>query len=121
MVLKKNLDVQYTIGIAEGVPTFFISVGEDFHDGDLEGFLDIINFLSGENAPPQVLTTSYGQNEYTISRKLASYASNSVEIPHLTNNPVVQYFMQFLCGSRRARCHHPLLIRRRRCGRFTRQ
>lgn len=59
------------MGIASGVPTFFISVGDQFQDGDLEGFLDIINFLSGESAPPQVLTTSYGQDENTISRALA--------------------------------------------------
>ena len=59
------------MGVATEVPTFFISVGEDFHDGALEGFLDIINFLLGEDSPPQVLTTSYGQNENTISRALA--------------------------------------------------
>ncbi|KAI0261766.1 subtilisin-like protein [Gloeopeniophorella convolvens] len=75
--LEANLDVQYTIGIASNVPTFFISVGEDFQDGDLEGFLDIVNFLSGENAPPQVLTTSYGQDESTISRSLANTLCNA--------------------------------------------
>lgn len=71
--IEANLDVQYTIGVATGVPTFFISVGENFQDGDLEGFLDIINFLLNESNPPHVLTTSYGQNENTISRSLAKY------------------------------------------------
>ena len=71
----QNLDIQYTVGLATGVPTIFISVGEDFQDGDLEGFLDIINFLLAEDTPPQVLTTSYGQNENTISRNLAKYVS----------------------------------------------
>ncbi|KAI0355217.1 family S53 protease [Trametes cingulata] len=75
--VEANLDIQYTIGVATGVPTFFISVGDDFQDGDLEGFLDIINFLLGENAPPQVLTTSYGQNENTISRNLANNLCNA--------------------------------------------
>ena len=51
----------------------FISVGDNFQDGDLEGFLDIVNFLLDEDAPPQVMTTSYGQNENTISRALAEY------------------------------------------------
>ena len=69
--VEANLDTQYTIGIASGVPTFFISVGERFQDGNLEGFLDIINFLLGESNPPHVLTTSYGQNENTISSNLA--------------------------------------------------
>ena len=70
-MLPQNLDIQYTVGLATGVPIDFISVGEDFQDGDLEGFLDIINFLLGETAPPQVLTTSYGQNENTVSRAMA--------------------------------------------------
>ena len=71
--LFQNLDIQYTVGIASGVPTTFISVGESFQDGDLEGFLDIINFLLSESNPPQVLTTSYGQNENTVSRAMAKY------------------------------------------------
>ena len=69
----QNLDIQYTVGLASGVPTTFISVGNDFQDGDLEGFLDIINFLLNESNPPQVLTTSYGEDESDISRSLAKY------------------------------------------------
>ncbi|THH04062.1 hypothetical protein EW145_g5800 [Phellinidium pouzarii] len=75
--VEANLDTQYTVGIASGVPTVFISVGDDFHDGNLEGFLDIINFLLGESDPPHVLTTSYGQNENTISRSLATQLCNA--------------------------------------------
>ncbi|KAH9059257.1 subtilisin-like protein [Lactarius vividus] len=75
--IEADLDVQYTIGLASGVPNVFISVGDQYQDGDLEGFLDIINFLSGESAPPQVLTTSYGQNENTISRALAYRLCNA--------------------------------------------
>ncbi|KAH9049037.1 family S53 protease [Lactarius hengduanensis] len=76
--VEADLDVQYTIGLASGVPTVFISVGDQHQDGDLEGFLDTINFLNGKSAPPQVLTTSYGQNENTISRALCNaYASLS--------------------------------------------
>ena len=69
----QNLDIQYTIGVATGVPTVFISVGDDFQDGDLEGFLDVVNYLLDMDVPPYVMTTSYGQNEDTISRKLARY------------------------------------------------
>ena len=69
--VEANLDIQYTVGVASGVPITFISVGENFQDGALEGFLDIINFLLGMDTPPQVLTTSYGQNENTISSALA--------------------------------------------------
>ncbi|KAI0046357.1 family S53 protease [Auriscalpium vulgare] len=75
--IEANLDVQYTVGVATGVPVTFISVGDNFQDGDLEGFMDIINFLLAESAPPQVLTTSYGQNENTISRTLANNLCNA--------------------------------------------
>jgi hypothetical protein len=61
------------VGVATGVPVQFISVGESFQDGDLEGFLDIVNFIAAETTPPYVLTTSYGQDESTISRALATY------------------------------------------------
>ncbi|THG98674.1 hypothetical protein EW026_g3567 [Hermanssonia centrifuga] len=69
--VEANLDTQYTVGIATGVPVAFISVGQLNQDGALEGFLDIINFLLKEDDPPHVLTTSYGQNENTISSALA--------------------------------------------------
>jgi len=75
--IEANLDIQYTVGLATGVPVTFISVGNNFQDGDLEGFLDIINFLLADSAPPQVLTTSYGQNENTISRALANNLCNA--------------------------------------------
>ncbi|KAF8190227.1 family S53 protease [Mycena galopus ATCC 62051] len=69
--IEANLDVQYTVGIATGVPVFFVSVGEDYQDGDLEGFLDIVNFLSAEDDVPNVMTTSYGENETDMSKALA--------------------------------------------------
>ncbi|KAF9009886.1 family S53 protease-like protein [Cyathus striatus] len=75
--VEANLDIQYTVGVASGVPTTFISVGDNFQDGNLEGFLDIINFLLKESNPPHVLTTSYGQNENTISRSLANQLCNA--------------------------------------------
>lgn len=69
--IEANLDVQYTIGVATGVPVFFVSVGDSFQDGDLGGFLDIVNFLSDEDDVPQVMTTSYGENETDMSKALA--------------------------------------------------
>ncbi|KAF8891614.1 family S53 protease-like protein [Gymnopilus junonius] len=75
--VEANLDTQYTIGVATEVPNAFISVGNNFQDGALEGFLDIINFLLAQSNPPTVLTTSYGQNENTISRSLANQLCNA--------------------------------------------
>ncbi len=82
------------MGIATGVPVVFISVGERFQDGALEGFLDIINFLLGESNPPHVLTTSYGQNENTISRALAK----SVLSPNAPTRVIDLHYSQ-LCNA----------------------
>lgn len=70
---SQDLDTQYAIGLATGIPVTFISVGEDNSD-DVDGFLDIVNFLLGESDPPQVLTTSYGFNEddFTGAESLAT-------------------------------------------------
>lgn len=62
--------MQYTIGLATAVPVTFISVGEDNTDGELDGFLDIINFLNAEIAPPQVLTTRYVDEHFVVSSEL---------------------------------------------------
>jgi tripeptidyl-peptidase I len=61
-----------SIGVATGVPVWFVSVGENFQDGGLEGFLDTINYITSSSPSPHVLTTSYGQDESTISRALAT-------------------------------------------------
>ena len=53
----QNLDIQYTVGLATGVPAYFVSVGDNYQDGDDEGFLDTINGLLGETAPPLALST----------------------------------------------------------------
>ncbi|KAI0763109.1 subtilisin-like protein [Trametes elegans] len=61
--VEASLDIQYTVGIATGVPTTFVSVGNNNKDGDLSGFLDIINNLLAQDQPPLVLTTSFGFDE----------------------------------------------------------
>ncbi|KAI0309811.1 family S53 protease-like protein [Amylostereum chailletii] len=74
--IEANLDTQYTVGIATGVPVTFISVGDDQED-DVFGFMDIINFLLAEANPPHVLTTSYGSNENEISASVANNLCNA--------------------------------------------
>ncbi|KAF7293594.1 Subtilisin-like protein [Mycena indigotica] len=56
----------YTVGLATGVPVNFVSVGTRTQDGPDEGFLDIVNALLAEAAPPQVLTISYGLSSATF-------------------------------------------------------
>ncbi|ESK96314.1 protease s8 tripeptidyl peptidase [Moniliophthora roreri MCA 2997] len=74
--IEANLDIQYTVGVASGVPVTFVSVGENNADG-VDGFLDIINFLNGQSAPPQVLTTSYGFDERDLGSTLANRLCNA--------------------------------------------
>ncbi|KAF7366066.1 Family S53 protease-like protein [Mycena venus] len=77
VVLEADLDVEYTVGLATGVPVEFLSVGgppdSDFSDL-ATAFLDIVTFLDGVDNPPSVVTTSSGlmenQFETSISRKL---------------------------------------------------
>jgi len=76
--VEANLDTQYTVGLATDVPVTFVSVGEKTKDGDDDGFLDIINALLAESAPPQVLTTSYGfDTETDLSESLTVALCNS--------------------------------------------
>lgn len=75
--VEANLDIQYTVGVALGVPVEFISVGDDNSDG-LAGFLDEANFINNlADNLPTVLTTSYGFNEDEIPADLAKRVPTS--------------------------------------------
>lgn len=68
-------------------------MGDDTHDGDDGGFLDIVNDLLAETNPPLVLTTSYGVagDESGLSRELTLYVVFSFPLV-----PVVQGFDSFV-------------------------
>ncbi|KAI0045659.1 family S53 protease [Auriscalpium vulgare] len=74
--LEADLDIQYTIGVATGVPVTFLSVGNNSQD-NTGGMLDLANNLLSQQTVPQVLTTSYGLNEDTISMALAQKLCNA--------------------------------------------
>ncbi|KAJ6526054.1 family S53 protease-like protein [Mycena capillaripes] len=77
LVLEVDLDVEYTIGLATGVPVQFLSVGGS-PDGPLSdlaiALLDTNTFLDGVDNPPSVVTTSYAptENDFesSITKKL---------------------------------------------------
>ncbi|KZT71791.1 family S53 protease-like protein [Daedalea quercina L-15889] len=70
--IEANLDIQYTVGLATDVPVTFISVGGSSDDTDFtDELLDTALYMIGLGSPPQVMTTSYGVDEYLISEKLA--------------------------------------------------
>ncbi|KAJ7447479.1 subtilisin-like protein [Mycena latifolia] len=77
LVLEADLDVEYTVGLATGVPVEFLSVGgrSDSTFSDLAtALLDTNTFLDGVDNPPSVVTTSYGpmenQFESSVAKKI---------------------------------------------------
>ncbi|KAJ7212548.1 family S53 protease-like protein [Mycena pura] len=67
--VEANLDMEYTVGIATGVPATFLSVG----GGDFPtALLDTTTFLDGLENPPSVMTTSYGTGELFVGSSLAT-------------------------------------------------
>lgn len=69
---EADLDIQYTVGVATGVPVTFVSVGDG---GD--GFYDVSTWLLGLESPPQVVTTSYGETESQVGIAEANKLCNN--------------------------------------------
>ncbi|CAK5279213.1 unnamed protein product [Mycena citricolor] len=70
---EADLDIEYTVGIATGVPATFLSVGNaDFSTA----LLDTTTFLDGVASPPTVMTTSYGSTESSFGSSLATRICN---------------------------------------------
>ncbi|KAJ7246614.1 hypothetical protein C8J57DRAFT_1523315 [Mycena rebaudengoi] len=64
-VLEASLDVQYTVGLATGVPVTFLSVGNDTTEtGFITSLLDTTIFLAGAPDPSSTMTTSQICNGY---------------------------------------------------------
>ena len=68
--------MQYTVGVAGGVPVSMISVGSQTTD-NLGGFLDMIESLISQDSPPQVVTTSFALEEPGIPQPIAEYEISS--------------------------------------------
>ena len=59
-----------------GAPVTFVTVGSDTQDGDLDGFLDVVNFLLSNDDIPLVLSTSYGFDETFFSQEAPDVAQS---------------------------------------------
>ncbi|KAJ6482695.1 subtilisin-like protein [Mycena sanguinolenta] len=71
-VIEPNLDTQYTIGLATGVPVTFLTVGNDTTEASFfTSLIDTTTFLASADDPPSTLTTSYGDNESNLGSSLA--------------------------------------------------
>lgn len=60
---EANLDIQYTVGVASGVPIQFLSEGGD----GITGFMDIGAYVMNLSSPPTVISTSYSFDERDLS------------------------------------------------------
>jgi tripeptidyl-peptidase-1 len=74
------LDVQTVIGLAAGIPTSFLSVGNILNVAtvatDISGaFFDTTTFLSTTQNPPSVFTTSFGFDEAQFSPQDLQYVA----------------------------------------------
>ncbi|KAF8516725.1 family S53 protease-like protein [Hysterangium stoloniferum] len=74
--INGNLEIQYTVGIAGGIPVTYISDGSNNAD-PVEALIDIVNILLSEVSPPQVLSTDFGLNEPDITASIANSLCNA--------------------------------------------
>ncbi|KAI0045767.1 family S53 protease [Auriscalpium vulgare] len=66
-----DLDTEYTVGVAGGVPVQFVSVGDPTGD-ELDSAFAFIEFLLSEEPMPKVMTMSYSVDEASISFSIAN-------------------------------------------------
>lgn len=104
--------------MATNVPVTYYFIGTQNNDA-LGGYLDEANLLLGLDAPPLVLTTSYGQQESTISFELTGYVHQGV-----TKRTELTLLQETLSGIRAVGCARrddPLRFWRQRPGMSVRE
>ncbi|KAF7307389.1 Family S53 protease-like protein [Mycena indigotica] len=74
--VEASLDIQYSVGVANGIPIRFISVGP-LNNDELGGFLDQVNTLIADDSRPTVLSTSYGFDEQDLTFPVADGLCNA--------------------------------------------
>ena len=68
--------------MATNVPTTFFVVGDN-NDGDLTGFLDLVNQFLAADTPPTTFTTSFGFPEALVPTDLAKYVDPDWEASYI--------------------------------------
>ncbi|KAJ7813928.1 subtilisin-like protein [Mycena olivaceomarginata] len=74
--IEANLDIQYTVGIATGVPVEFLCRWTATLDDFPAALFDTTTFLDGIADPPTVMTTSYGFTESFFGLSVATKICN---------------------------------------------
>ncbi|KZV68851.1 family S53 protease [Peniophora sp. CONT] len=75
--LEADLDVEYTVGLATGVPVRFISVSQSASNDSTGGFLATADALAANASTSHVVTTSYGIDEDLMSVPVAQSLCNT--------------------------------------------
>ncbi|KAF9460560.1 peptidase S8/S53 domain-containing protein [Collybia nuda] len=82
--VEANLDIQYTTGISFPTPNIYYSTGgsppfnpdSQTPTNTNEPYLDWLNFILAQSTIPQVITTSYGDDEQTVPNDYAVRVCN---------------------------------------------
>lgn len=82
--VEANLDIQYTIGMSFPTPNIYYSTGgsppfnpdSQTPTNTNEPYLDWLNFILAQKTIPQVITTSYGDDEQTVPKDYAVKVCN---------------------------------------------
>lgn len=82
---QANLDIQYTEGISFPTPNIYYSTGgsppfipdSETPTNTNEPYLDWLNFVLAQSSVPQTFTTSYGDDEQTVSVFLPNHHPQS--------------------------------------------
>lgn len=86
--IEASLDIEYIMGVANNVPTWFISTAGE-HEGQ-EPFLEwILNMTTLGNAAPYVISVSYGDTESSITVSYATRVSVEFQKYGLTGRSII--------------------------------
>ncbi|KAJ7622361.1 subtilisin-like protein [Roridomyces roridus] len=72
--LEGQIDIQYTVGVAGGVPVTYLL--DEGGDDAATSYMNTINWLLSQEHPPRVFTTSYGNEETDLTRSAATAVCN---------------------------------------------
>lgn len=72
--IEADLDIEYTVGLTYPMKNVFLATGgqppydpsPDDPDNGNEPYLDLLNWLAGQDKIPQTITSSYADNELTV-------------------------------------------------------
>ncbi|RPD75551.1 subtilisin-like protein [Lentinus tigrinus ALCF2SS1-7] len=74
---EADFDIQYSVGLATGVPATLLTSANKSRGIILEDLIDMVDFLLAQDEAPLVLTTSYLFTEEDVGKELAQSICNA--------------------------------------------